>query len=119
MAKRALVTGGAGLIGSHLVDLLMREGWRVRALDNLEPQTHRRGKPAWLNPKAQFIQGDLRDLDTVTAALAGVDIVSHQADYGGYMPEITKCVHVISLGTARMLEVIRPRTSPTTKTIVA
>src|SRR6266566_2211298 len=119
MAKRALVTGGAGLIGSHLVDLLMREGWRVRTLDNLEPQTHRRGKPAWLNPKAEFIQGDLRDLDTVTAALAGVDIVFHQAAYGGYMPEITKFVHVNSLGTAQMLEVIREKNLPVQKIIVA
>jgi len=44
--KRALVTGGAGLIGSHLVDLLRAEGWLVRILDNLEPQTHRDGRPA-------------------------------------------------------------------------
>ncbi|HEY3231426.1 MAG TPA: NAD-dependent epimerase/dehydratase family protein, partial [Roseiflexaceae bacterium] len=42
--KRALVTGGAGLIGSHIADLLLREGWKVRILDNLEPQTHRNGK---------------------------------------------------------------------------
>ena len=57
--KRALVTGGAGLIGSHVVDLLVREGWKVRILDNLEPQTHRRGKPAWINPGAEFVEGDL------------------------------------------------------------
>src|SRR5438094_4609572 len=119
MAKRALVSGGAGLIGSHVVDLLVSQGWTVRALDNLEPQTHRRGKPAWLNPKAEFIQGDLRDLDTVTAALAGVDIVFHQAAYGGYMPEITKFVHVNSLGTAQMLEVIREKNLPIKKIIVA
>src|SRR5437016_4123586 len=60
MATRALVTGGAGLIGSHVVDLLVNEGWKVRALDNLEPQTHRRGKPAWINKKAEFIHGDVR-----------------------------------------------------------
>src|ERR1700693_1730956 len=69
MAKRALVTGGAGLIGSHVVDLLVRDGWQVLVLDNLEPQTHRRGRPTWINEKAKFVEGDLRDRDTITAAL--------------------------------------------------
>src|SRR6266516_1510824 len=119
MAKRALVTGGAGLIGSHVVDLLVREGWQVRALDNLEQQTHRRGKPAWINEKAEFVQGDLRDRDTITAALDQIDTVFHQAAYGGYMPEITKFVHVNSLGTAEMLEVIREKNLPIQKIIVA
>ena len=67
--KRALVTGGAGLIGSHLADLLVREGWKVRVLDNLEPQTHRRGKPAWISNQVEFLEGDLRDHETVSAAL--------------------------------------------------
>ena len=119
MAKRALVTGGAGLIGSHVVDLLVRKGWRVRALDNLEPQTHRCGKPVWINEKAEFFEGDLRDRDTITAALGQIDIVFHQAAYGGYMPEITKFVHVNSLGTAQMLEVIREKNLPVQKIIVA
>ena len=119
MAKRALVTGGAGLIGSHVVDLLVRQGWRVRALDNLEPQTHRRGKPAWINEKAEFVEGDLRDRNTITAALDQIDIVFHQAAYGGYMPEITKFVQVNSLGTAQMLEVIREKNLPIQKIIVA
>jgi dTDP-L-rhamnose 4-epimerase len=119
MAKRALVTGGAGLIGSHVVDLLVREGWRVRILDNLEPQTHRRGKPSWINEKAEFVEGDLRDRDTITAALDQIDIVFHQAAYGGYMPEITKFVHVNSLCTAQMLEVIREKNMPIQKIIVA
>ena len=113
--KRALVTGAAGLIGSHVVDLLVREGWQVRALDNLEPQTHRRGKPAWINPKAEFIQGDMRNRDAITAALDGIDVVFHQAAYGGYMPEIAKYVHVNSLGTAQMLEVIREKSLPDQK----
>ena len=118
-AKRALVTGGAGLIGSHVTDLLLREGWKVRVLDNLEPNTHRRGKPAWISQEAEFIVGDLRDLDTITAALEKVDIVFHQAAYGGYMPEIAKYVHVNSLGTAQMLEVIREKKLPIKKIVVA
>jgi dTDP-L-rhamnose 4-epimerase len=119
MAKRALVTGGAGLIGSHVVDLLVEEGWRVRALDNLELQTHRRGKPAWINEKVEFVRGDLSDRDTIAAALDKVDVVFHQAAYGGYMPEITKFVRVNSLGTAQMLEVIREKNLPIRKVLVA
>jgi dTDP-L-rhamnose 4-epimerase len=117
--KRALVTGGAGLIGSHVVDLLVREGWQVRVLDNLEPNTHKRGKPLWINPAAEFIEGDMRDRDAVSAALDKIDIVFHQAAYGGYMPEIAKYVHVNSLGTAQMLEIIREKKLSIQKIIVA
>ena len=117
--KRALVTGGAGLIGSHVADLLVREDWKVRVLDNLEPQTHRRGKPAWINSRTEFIQGDMRDRETIASALDKIDIVFHQAAYGGYMPEISKYVHVNSLGTALMLEVIREKNLPIQKIIVA
>jgi dTDP-L-rhamnose 4-epimerase len=119
MAKSALVTGGAGLIGSHVTDLLLGAGWRVRVLDNLEPNTHKRGKPAWINPKAEFVEGDLRDRETITTALDKIDVVFHQAAYGGYMPEISKYVHVNSLGTAQMLELIREKKLPIRKIIVA
>ena len=119
MSRRALVTGGAGLIGSHLVDLLVREGWTVRVLDNLEPQTHRHGQPAWLNENAEFRRGDLRDRDTIRAALDQIDILFHQAAYGGYMPEMAKFVDVNSLGTAQMLEVIREKNLPIKKIVVA
>ena len=117
--KRALVTGGAGLIGSHVADLLRREGWTVRVLDNLEPQTHRKGKPAWIDNDFEFIEGDVADRDTITAALGDVDAVFHQAAYGGYMPEIAKYVRVNSFGTAQMLEVIREQNLPIKKIIVA
>jgi dTDP-L-rhamnose 4-epimerase len=117
--KRTLVTGGAGLIGSHVTDLLVREGWKVRVLDNLEPNTHKRGKPAWINERAEFVEGDMRDRDTITAALDKIDIVFHQAAYGGYMPEIAKFVHVNSLGTAQMLEVIREKKLPIKKIVLA
>src|SRR5215469_9011012 len=117
--KRALVTGGAGLIGSHVADLLIRERWRVRVLDNLEPNTHKHGKPAWINPSTEFMEGDLRDRKTIAAALEKVDVVFHQAAYGGYMPEIVKFVHVNSVGTAQMLEVIREKSLPIKKIVVA
>src|SRR5436190_10312261 len=117
--KRALVTGGAGLIGSHVADLLKREGWRVRILDNLEPQTHRRGKPAWISNDVEFVQGDVVDRETITSALEDIDVVFHQAAYGGYMPEIAKYVRVNSFGTAQMLEVIREKNLPIRKVVVA
>jgi len=117
--ERALVTGGAGLIGSHVTDLLVREGWWVRILDNLEPNTHKRGKPAWINPDAEFVEGDLRDRGTIENALRDIDVIFHQAAYGGYMPEMAKYVHVNSLGTAQMLEIIREKNLPVQKVIVA
>lgn len=117
--KRALVTGAAGLIGSHVSDLLQREGWRVRVLDNLEPQTHRHGKPAWIGNDVEFIEGDVVDRETISAALNDIDVVFHQAAYGGYMPEIAKYVRVNSFGTAQMLEVIREKNLPIKKIVVA
>jgi dTDP-L-rhamnose 4-epimerase len=119
LQKRALVTGGAGLIGSTLVDLLVREGWTVRILDNLEPQTHKFGKPAWVNPAAEFVQGNVQDYDTMLAALEGIDVVFHEAAYGGYMPEMAKYVLVNSFGTAQMLEIIRDHKLPVRKVVVA
>jgi len=88
-------------------------------LDNLEPNTHKRGKSDWINPRAEFVEGDLRDRETITEALDKIDIVFHQAAYGGYMPEISKYVHVNSLGTAQMLEVIREKNLPIQKIVVA
>jgi len=117
--KRALVTGGAGLIGSHIVDLLLREGWTVRILDNLEPQTHKNGKPEWVNPAAEFCLGEVQDYATMRAALEDIDVVFHEAAYGGYMPEMAKYVLVNSFGTAQMLEMIRDHALPVRKVVVA
>jgi dTDP-L-rhamnose 4-epimerase len=61
----------------------------------------------------------LRDRTTVENALTGVDVIFHQAAYGGYMPEIAKYVHVNSLGTALMLEIVREKNLPIRKIIVA
>jgi dTDP-L-rhamnose 4-epimerase len=117
--RLALVTGGAGLIGSHLADLLLREGWQVRILDNLEPQTHGAGRPTWVPESAEFLYADVCDRAAITAALDGVEVVFHQAAYGGYMPEMGKFLHVNSFGTAQMLEVIRDENLPVKKVLVA
>ena len=121
--KRALVTGGAGLIGSHITDLLQAQGWSVRILDNLEAQTHRYGKPPWLQAAirngAEFMEGDIRDREVVESVVDGIDVVFHQAAYGGYMPEISKYVAVNSFGTAQLLEIIREKNLGVRKIVLA
>jgi len=116
---RALVTGGAGLIGSHLVDELVWQGYDVRAYDVLEPLVHRAGKPDWLSPDAEFIAADVRDADALARALTGVDVVFHLAAYGGFFPELGKLCDVNITGTARLLETIRDRRIDVRKVVVA
>ena len=62
MSKRILVTGGAGFVGSHTVDALVRAGHKVRVFDNLDPQVHPNGLPAYLRPEVEMVRGDMRDL---------------------------------------------------------
>lgn len=71
-----LVTGGAGFIGSHLVEALLRRGDRVRVFDNFS--TGRRDNLAHVRADVEIIEGDLRDADAVRRAVAGVEIVFHQ-----------------------------------------
>ena len=107
------------MIGSHIVDAALAAGWDVRILDNLQRQTHRDGKPPWVPDAAEFMQGDVRDRQTWERALDGVDVVFHEAAYGGYMPEIAKFIDTNGVGTALMLETIRDRNLPVRKVVVA
>ena len=86
---RALVTGGAGFIGSHTVDLLPERGYKVRILDNLQPRVHPRGKPPWMPKEAEFILGDVANPDDLSRAIRDVDCVFHLAAYQDYMPTST------------------------------
>jgi dTDP-L-rhamnose 4-epimerase len=77
---RVLVTGGAGFIGSHVVETLTSAGHEVRVLDALLPFVHPDGAaPFSDHPGFEFVHGDVRDADTVDAALRGVGVVCHLA----------------------------------------
>ncbi|MFN2227013.1 MAG: SDR family NAD(P)-dependent oxidoreductase, partial [Anaerolineae bacterium] len=81
MAEHILVTGGAGFIGSFLVDALIERGHRVRIYDALVPQVHgdEQAVPDYLNAEAEFVKGDVRDRDALARALRGIDVVYHLA----------------------------------------
>jgi dTDP-L-rhamnose 4-epimerase len=101
-----LITGGAGFIGSHTADALIAKGHRVRLLDNLHPTVHPRGKPPYLNPAAEFIQGDVRDVDTWKKALTDIQAVYHLAAYQDYLPDFSTFFSVNTVSTALLYEIL-------------
>jgi dTDP-L-rhamnose 4-epimerase len=122
MKKRILITGGAGFIGSHLADELLRHGYSVRVLDNLSPQVHgpERARPSYLAPEVDLRVGDVRDEADVRQALEGVDAVYHFAamvGVGQSMYEIAAYTSVNNMGTAVLLEALIAK--PVERLIVA
>jgi dTDP-L-rhamnose 4-epimerase len=106
-----LITGGAGFIGSHVADELLRRGHRVRVLDSLVGQVHGEGasRPAYLDPEIELLRGDVRDAHAVERALAGVTAVYHFAatvGVGQSMYELAHYTAVNDLGTAVLLEAL-------------
>ena len=117
-----LITGGAGFIGSHLADELIRCGHRVRALDLLAPQVHGPDttRPGYLNPEVELVRGDARDADAVRRALSGIDAVYHFAaavGVGQSMYEIEHYTSTNNLGTAVLLQELIDR--PIERLVVA
>jgi dTDP-L-rhamnose 4-epimerase len=109
--ERILVVGGAGFVGSHVVDELVATGRRVRVLDSLHPLAHA-GQPDYINPEAEYVWGDVRDRDVVLAALGGMDAVSHQAamvGLGADLGDLPDYVGHNCLGTAVLLEAMHAR----------
>jgi dTDP-L-rhamnose 4-epimerase len=119
-----LVTGGAGFVGSHLVDALVSAGHRVRVLDSLESQVHGDGAawPAYVNEAADLVWGDVRDRATLARALSDVEVVFHQAaavGVGQSMYEMERYVSANSLGAAVLLEEVVARRDRIRRLVVA
>ncbi|HMT12527.1 MAG TPA: SDR family NAD(P)-dependent oxidoreductase [Ignavibacteria bacterium] len=117
--EKVLVTGGAGFIGSHTVDRLLKIGYEVRILDNLQKPVHMKGKPSYIPAEAEFMLGDVRDRDTIEKALEGVDYVFHLAAYQDYLPDFSTFFHVNSVSTALIYEIAVAKKLPTKKIVVA
>ena len=112
MSESVLVTGGAGFIGSHLVDALVARGDRVRVVDNLLPQAHPTGTPRHVSKDAEFRLADVRDRAAMDDALDGIDVAFHLAGMvgnGQSMFDVRRYVDVNVTGTATLLEAMAAR----------
>lgn len=118
-SRKILVTGGAGFIGSHLVDRLVKEGYAVRVLDSLSPPAHNGKLPPWFNKKAEFIKGDVRNRKDWEKALKGVSYIFHLAAYMDLFSDFSTYFETNAAGTALMYEVIVKNKLPIKKIIAA
>jgi dTDP-L-rhamnose 4-epimerase len=121
--RHILVTGGAGYIGSHLVDALVTREYRVTVLDNLEPQVHRSGTwPSYANAQVTYVQGDVRDRAALEPLVLAADAVVHFAaavSVGQSMYQVDRYVDVNTRGTALLLDVLVNSRHKVGKVIVA
>lgn len=121
---KILITGGAGFVGSHLVDALVERRYRVKILDNLEPQVHGRKQkpPEYLNKDAEFLRGDVRNREYLKKAIDGVEIIFHFAarvGVGQSMYQIQKYMETNTLGTANLLDILASEKHKVERLIVA
>lgn len=121
-AKRVLVTGGAGFVGSHTVDALIRAGHTVRVFDNLTEQVHPNGMPEYLMREVEFQKGDTRDIDALRRAVNDIDVVFHLAaavGVGQSMYDIARYMEINTQGTANLLQSLLDNKLRLEKLIVA
>ncbi|GAB2318245.1 SDR family oxidoreductase [Alkalibacterium sp. s-m-22] len=102
-----LVTGGAGFIGSNLIEVLLAKGYSVRCLDDLSNGHKSNIQPFFNDENFQFIEGSITDFDTCLKASEGVDFVLHQAAWGSVPRSIEMPQHYENVnvqGTLNMME---------------
>lgn len=116
---KILITGGAGFIGSHTADELLRRGCFVRVLDNLQKPVHLKGRPVYLPQNIEFVYGDVRSKDVLEYSLKGIDAIFHFAAYQDYLPDFSTYFHVNSVSTALIYEIIVEKKYPVKKIVVA
>ncbi len=118
---KILVTGGAGFIGSHTVDLLLQRGYEVRILDALKEPVHLEGQVPGYVPlrHLEFIEADVRDKSSWETALQGVDGVFHLAAYQAYLPDFSTFFHTNTVSTALLFEVAVERKLSLRKVVIA
>ena len=115
-----LITGGAGFIGSHTADLLLKKGHNVRILDILEPPVHsQREKPDYIPDDVEFKLGNVKNRNEFEKALEGIDAVFHFAAYQGYLNDFSKFAFTNGGGTALLYEIIVKNHLPIKKVILA
>jgi dTDP-L-rhamnose 4-epimerase len=120
--QNILVTGGAGFVGSHLVDALLAQGHNVRIFDSLSPQVHGQGYPEYLTRNVEFIAGDVRDGSVLRAAIRDIDVIFHLAaavGVGQSMYEIANYMEVNTQGTANLLQALLDSKAKVQKLVVA
>jgi len=117
--QKILVTGGAGFIGSHVVDALLQAGYAVCVMDNLGPPTHDGATPAWLSKEAEVLKGDVRAKEDWRKALVGIDAVIHLAAYMDYHLDFSTYVKINIESITLLFELIVEEKLPIKKIIAA
>ncbi len=122
MKYNILVTGGAGFIGSFLVDRLVRDGHDVTILDNLEPQVHQGSVPYYINKSAEFVRGSVLDYKLFKEHVSDSDVIFHEAamvGVGQSMYQVARYSSANVIGTAYLLDILANEKHSVRKVMVA